>query len=206
MRPSFRFLAILACALPLACSDTSTTPTAAAPPVPRFEANPASNGTMIYRYGWDAWWFWPDVDKQLVAVHGSFDPVQGFCYNNWFGNGTSWQDVVSGKYGEGEWLVHMLVRAPEAYIYVYSGTLSTINFCQPLAGGTGHFVSTDSDVNADQSDRLRANAWGVRAEGKLVGQDGQLYHYNAHFLHTWRPADPSTSHEQVLINLQPIGR
>ena len=46
MRRSFRFLAILACATPLACSDTTNAPTAPAP-VPSFSA--ADNGAVITR-------------------------------------------------------------------------------------------------------------------------------------------------------------
>src|SRR5512135_2182318 len=65
MRRSFRFLAVLACALPLACSDPSTTPTAPAP-VPRVSANPASNGSVIVRFNdWTGWWWVGWYDAKL---------------------------------------------------------------------------------------------------------------------------------------------
>ncbi len=211
MRRSFRFLAVLACALPLACSDTSTAPTATAPPpAPRLSANPESNGSMIYRYeGW-AWWYWQDNEQQLVAVHSSFDAPKLWCENTWVAYPVSLQDVVSGKYGEGEWLVHTLIKAPETYIYVFSGTLpwSNFDYCHPIASGVGHFVYTDNDVLAEdaESDRPQANAWGVQAVGELTGPGGQRYHYNGHLRATWRPGDSSVIHQQVLLNLQPIGQ
>ncbi len=210
MRRSFRFLALLACALPLACSDTSRTPTATAPPpVPRLSANPESNGSMIYRSepGF-AWWFWQDTEQQLVAVHSNYNAPMLWCEGTWDAYPVSMQDVVSGRYGAGEWLVHRFLKAPETYIFVFSGTLpwSNFDYCHPIASGVGRFVTTNNDVLAEQSDRPQANAWGVQAEGELTGAGGQRYHYNGHLRATWRPGDSSVIHQQVLLNLQPIGQ
>ncbi len=164
---------------------------------------------MIYRSeAGFAWWFWQDTEQQLVAVHSNYNAPMLWCENTWLAYPVSMQDVVSGKYGAGEWLVHRFLKAPETYIFVFSGTLpwSNFDYCHPIASGVGHFVYTDNDVLAEQSDRLQANAWGVQVEGQLTGEGGQRYHYNGHLRATWRPGEFSTIHEQVLLNLQPIGQ
>lgn len=205
MRRSFRFLAILACALPLACSDTSTAPTATAPPpVPRLDANPASNGSLVFQGEWGWWWWaWTDTEKNLTVLHANFELPEAFCGGNPLWTPPSVQSVVSGKYSEEEQLVHFLLRAPEAFIYVFAGT--GIPSCEavPIASGVGHLVTTDSDLFAgDQAGRPQMDAFGVMAEGRLTGPDGR-YHYSGHLRGQYHDG---VEEKMVQINLQPLGR
>ncbi len=206
MRRSFRFLAVLACAMPLACADTNTTPTGTAPPEPRLSANLGESRVVVSRGTTGLMLGWDDPTNGLTVFHTAFDLHGWFCTfdpgpQNWL----SYKALVSGQYPYETTLVHYLAKQPEIYINVYAtgGT----DFCTEIATGTGKFVQTNNDMLADVGGRPQTQASGMMVEGRLVGADGQLYHYNGHFRATWRPADLDGSyHEQVMINLQPIAQ
>lgn len=205
MQRSFRFLAILACALPLACADSSNAPTAPGP-VPRFSETPGASRVVVVRGTTGLMLGWDDPTNGLLAFHTAFDVQGWYCTGDpgpqaWL----SYQALVSGQYPYETTLVHRLVTQPEIYINVYAADFE--GFCDVIASGTGKIVGTNNDVLAEDGGRPQAQAAGYMAEGILTGADGQLYHYNGHFRATWRPADPDgTYHEQVMINLQPIGQ
>ncbi len=225
MRRSFGFLAVLAGVLVLACSDPNNPPTATAPPpVPSFSANPASNGSVVYRSNEGWWvWYWEDEDRQLFAFHSNIEFVPAVCGAIPLWNAMSFHEVVSGKYPAGEELIHELKKAPEVFIYVFSGGMPTDCGALPIATGTGHLVSTASDLlrcpwtaarrgDAGPSacrtamDRPQAVTWGAMAEGQLMGRDGQLYHYNGESRATLTGGPSGNYAEHTRIYLRPLGQ
>ncbi len=224
MRRSFRFSALLAGILMLACSDPNHTPTATLPPrVPGFSANPASWGTLVFRTNDDVYfWWWTDVDRRLIAIQGNFDWVKIFCQGTWISDEMSVQTVVSRRYPPDSVLAHFLAKIPEAYISIVSGVPEEMpNVCEPIASGMGRVVSTSSDVArcppgwgssarrggagpsaCAEEERPQAIVWGSMAEGQLVGRDGQAYHYNGEFRATYTGGPSGNYVEHARINLQ----
>ncbi len=90
--------------------------------MPRLSANPASNGALTFRGEWGWWyWHWTDINNNLVACHANFQVPEAFCGGTPLWTPPFVQSVVSGKYPVEEELVLFLQKAPEAFIYVYSG-------------------------------------------------------------------------------------
>ncbi len=198
MRRSFRFLAILACAMPLACADTSKTPTATAP-APSLSANPASNGAILVRYDdtGNYWVGWYDSGKNLLAVHTTFD-LAAFCAGE---NGTltsiSWQVVVSGKFAA---LYQVVGKVPEAFIFIYEGGWETWSGCKPpIMSGTGRLMHIDNDWTGMAA---RANAYGMMATGQVTDADGQLYQYSGHVRGV--TSQEGSNREEISVNVKPV--
>ncbi len=205
MRRSFRFLAVLACALPLACSDTSTTPTATVPPpVPSLSANPASNGSVIiYFDDWVGWWYvaWYDPGLDVIGAITSYNMVAGCAGGDPAVLPSDWKVVQSGKF---ENLYHGIAKMPEMYVFIYDGGWDTWGICMPpIMRGTGTARLTDSDrsptgVPAGNG----ARAWGVMANGQVTDGNGQAYRYSGHVRGVTNP--DGTYKEELSINLFPI--
>ncbi len=201
MSRSMRFLAILACALPLACSDTSTAPTATAPPpVPRLDANPASNGSLIFRFDdWPGWWYvaWYDADLDVIGALAPADIVAVCAGQEPPIVPSDWKVVQSGTVQD---LYHIVAKMPETYIFIYDGGWDTWNFCKPpIMRGMGTAVLTDNDqISVGNGGR----AWGIMASGQVVDGDGQTYRYSGHVRGVGRP--DGTYREELAIYLRPL--
>ncbi len=111
MLRSFRFLAVLACALPLACSDTSNAPTATAPG-PRLSENGAivTGGQTVFPFDYVAYGACVDEPlhvygsmlntyKVVMAPSGAFLYTEVLLEPRWnvvgVTSGTVWQLVSS---------------------------------------------------------------------------------------------------------------
>ncbi len=202
MRRSVRFLAILACALPLACSDTSRTPTATSPPpAPRLAANPASNGSIIVRFDdWVGWWYvaWYDPGLDMIGAVTSYDMVSGCGGGDPAVLPSDWKVVQSGKFED---LYHRVGQLSEVYIFIYDGDWSTWGICKPpIMRGIGTARTTDNDVTGTGGNG--ANAWGVMASGQVTDGNGQAYRYSGHVRGVTNP--DGTYKEELSINLFPI--
>jgi len=199
MQRSFRFLAVLACALPLACADSSTTPTVTAPAsVPIFSANPASNGAVVARYSaeGDYWTGWYDPSRDQIAVVTTFNFAAVCAGENPAATSIDWKVVTSGNV---ESLYHVVGKVPEAFIYVYEGYWTTWSWCKPpIMSGTGTAMTTDSDYAGGGNG---VDAWGIMASGQVTDEEGQAYGFNGHFRVVF---SPNGNHEQGFINLQPM--
>ncbi len=205
MRRSVRFLTILACALPLACSDIGNTPTATAPPpVPSLSANPASNGSVILRFNdWTGWWWigWYDPGLDKIAVLSGFDFVTTCAGQDPAFTPSDWKVVQSGRVDD---LYHTIAKLPEPYVFIYDGDWMAWNFCKPpIMRGMGTAMLTDNDRSVSgQRVANGANAWGVMASGQVTDGSGQVYRFSGHIRGTVRP-DGST-HEEGALNLNPL--
>lgn len=228
MRCSLRCLALLAFALPLACSDRSGTPTPTAPPGPRSSAHdiaPAadacgdaaaaatlggteSHGAMLVRYDLAMPLFMlQDQDNGLWVVYSSGDPPMFPC-----GGTPTLMMSVREVFRRGDdretAMYHYVAKAPELFAKVWRWPF---NFCStpPIAAGTVHAVGTDNDANAGLSERHNVASYGLTAEGTLLGQDGRPYHFTG----VWRARYQRTAHdptecfrEFISNKLEPLGR
>ena len=80
---------------------------------------------------------------------------------------------------------------------------SFINTVPSTAEGTVNLKYNDNDFNGLE----HHNTFGYRANGKLQGQDGQLYHLTLTTRVTWDGVDPSTlKYTELNIVLKPIGK
>ncbi len=200
MRRSFRFLTVLACALPLACSDTSTTPTATAPPVPRLSANPESNGSVKWQF--DDWLgfssvIWHDEALDVIAFVGTFDVVSGCAGQGPAFTASDWKGVLSGKFQD--WY-HTFATMPEAYIFIYDGGWDTWGICKPpIMRGTGGARITDNDQAGVAPG---ARAWGIMANGQVTDGDGQAYDFTGHVRGVYHP--DGSYREDLFMDLTPL--
>ncbi len=197
MSRGFRFLTILACALPLACSDTSTTPTATAPPpVPRLSANPASNGSAILRFDeWTGYWtiFWYDPGLDVIAGLASFDIVQGWCDGGDPAfTPSDWKVVAKGNL---EGMFNIVARLPETYIFIWDGGWESWRICHPNMRGMGAAAWTQTSDNG-------ASTVGVTASGQVSDGNGQTYRFGGHVRSQTRP--DGTTHEELAVFLRPL--
>ncbi len=203
MLRSFRFLAILACALPLACADTSNTPTATAP-APRFIANPASNGSVILKFNdWTGWFWvgWYDPGLDVIGAVAGFDFVAACAGQDPAVLPSDWKVVQSNKVYD---LYHSIATMPEVYIFIYDGDWAEWSFCKPpIMRGTGTARLTDND-RSTTGERVAngANAWGLMTSGQVTDGNGQAYRYSGHVRGV---ANPNGGYkEELLINLKPL--
>ncbi len=199
MRRSFRFLAVLACALPLACSDTSTAPTAP-PPTPRLAANPASNGSVIIRYDdWLGWWSagWYDPGLNVIGFLSSFDVVPACAGQDPALLASDWKVVQSSKF---ENLYHRIGDMSEVYVFIYEGDWRTWGICNPIMRGMATAMTTDNDVTGIGGNG--ANAWGVMANGQVTDGNGQAYRYKGHVRGVTLPN--GTYREELSMSLNPL--
>ncbi len=205
MRRSFRFLAVLACALPLACSDMSTTPTATAPPpVPSLSANPASNGSVILHFNdWTGWFWvgWYDPGLDVIAALAGFDFVATCAGQDPAFTASDWKVVQSGRVYD---LYHTIAKLPEPYIFIYDGGWDTWNFCQPpIMRGMGTAMLTDNDRSTTGVPAGKgANAWGLMASGQVTDGNGQAYRFSGHVRGVNTP--DGGYREELSMNLQPL--
>jgi hypothetical protein len=90
---------------------------------------------------------------------------------------------------------------------VWSSATWPINPCAnvPLAEGTAHFIRTDNDFFASTQDNNNSNAWGIKANGRLVGADGQVYQLNFVVRVVWDGLDPASRKTVLKIQLTPTG-
>ncbi len=183
MLRSLRFLAILACAMPLACADTSNTPTATTPPpVPSFSANPSSNGAILTRYDW-GFTAMLDTDPRngLAAMYSS---AEAAC----LGTPTHLISVLQViRRPEDQFMMLGLLKAPDLFIKVWQEPFDPC-VTPPLAAGTGHVAASSSDVFM-----LGPNAAVVRltAEATLYGPEGQPYHFTGVMLYKYQANAPN---------------
>ncbi len=203
MRRSFHFLAMLACAMPLACSDSSNTPTAPAP-LPSFSANPASNGSIVAHWdGWAGWMSvgWYDAGPDMIALLATGDVPSMCADRDPAFVASDWKFVASGRH---EQLYHSIATFPEMYIFIYDGGLSTWDICQPpIMTGMGTARLTDSDRTVDGSRATNgAHAFGLMASGQVSDGHGQTYRFSGHVRSVENP--DGTERQETLINLQPL--
>ena len=202
MRRSFCFLAVLASALPLACSDSSNAPTAPAP-VPSFSANPASNGSVAVH--WDDWagWMsvgWYDPGLDVVAALATGD-IPSMCADlDPAFLSSDWKFVASGRF---EQLYHSIATFPEIYVFIYDGGWNTWNLCTPpVMRGLATARLTDSDRNPfGERAGNGARAWGIMASGQVSDGNGQAYRFSGHLRGVSNP--DGTYREETSLNLQP---
>jgi hypothetical protein len=233
MRRSLRFLALLALALPAACSDPTGAPASSAA-VPRSVVSPAAtacadalaapaaaassivglgatsggSGATLIRYNMDLpVMMLQDNDNGLWVWYSSGDPSVWPC------GGTptlsmSVLDVMRRGDDPATAMIHTLTKAPAIFIKLWR---LPFNACTtpPLAAGTGHLVFTQNDRNVYASSRENVDVHGLTAEGTLFDAGGQPYHFTG----VWRarfdanPHDPADCFREIISNkLQPIGR
>ncbi len=203
MRRSLRFLAVLACALPLACSDTSTAPTAP-PPVPSLSANPASNGSVVVRWNdWAGWMWvgWYDPGLDVIGVFASGD-IPALCAGQAGAFLPSdWKYVASGRFED---LYHSIATFPEMYLFIYDGGWTTFDLCTaPIMRGMGTARLTDNDRNPyGVRAGNGANAWGFMASGQVTDANGQAYRFSGHVRGVNGP--DGSYREETTMNLQPL--
>ena len=198
MRRSFRFLAILACAMPLACADSSA-PTAPVP-APSFSANPESNGSLLIRYTTTGLWWsgWYDPSRDQIAIVTNRDaPPLCFSQTPTTSNDVDWKVVSSGNIAD---LYHVVAKVPEVFVYIFDGGWDTwwpIR-CAPIMSGTGTAMLTDNDYATAGNG---VEAFGYMASGQVTDGEGQAYRFSGHFRVLF---SPNGNHEQGFINLQPL--
>jgi hypothetical protein len=148
-----------------------------------------------------------DPDAGLVLVLGVND-LAALC------NGQGgWLDVVEFKRiflpDADPTLKRMLLQMKDedmgAIVWASSGFVSPC-LSEPIAVGTVHFVRTDNDFYANSQDNNNSNAYGITANGTLVGPDGQVYKLNFVFRGVWDGEDNASRKEVLKIQLTPTGR
>lgn len=196
MRSSFRFLAILACAMPLACADSSA-PTAP-PPSPSFSANPESNGSVVqYNTTTGLWWSgWYDPGRDQIAIISNMD-APPFCQTPTTATEVNWKVVTSGNIAN---LYHVVAKVPEVFVYIFEGGWDTWwpIHCAPIMSGTGTARLTDSDYATAGNG---VEAFGYTASGQVTDGEGQAYRFSGHQRVVF---SPNGNHEKGFINLQPV--
>jgi hypothetical protein len=75
----------------------------------------------------------------------------------------------------------------------------------PAATGTANFIVTDNDFYAPSQDNKNSNAWGRKADGRLIAPDGQVYQLNFVYRIMWDGADGTRRNEVFKIQLTPTG-
>ncbi len=164
MRRSFRFLAVLACALPLACSDTSAPTAPVSPPAAR--AAGADNGAIITR-GETEFFF----DYATPAA----------CVGEWlhvFGSMLNTYKLVQAPSGASAY-TEVLLEPRWNVVGVTSGTVWHLVRSQvhvhnfPFAGAP-YLVNENDWYRNDALDRMRVQ-WRIRliwnANGQLVSDE-----------------------------------
>ncbi len=196
MQRSLRFLAVLACAMPLACADTSA-PTAPAPG-PSFSANPASNGSVIGQVaGADDWWTgWYDPTTDQIAIVTVQD-APPYCQAPTTTNEFNYQVLAHGNIPA---FYHVMATMPEVFVYVFDGGWDTWwpVHCAPIMSGTGRIKLTDSDWAQGGPG---VDAFGYMASGQVTDGEGQAYRFSGHQRVVF---SPNGNHGQEFINLQPV--
>ncbi|MCL5030388.1 MAG: hypothetical protein M1480_15360 [Bacteroidetes bacterium] len=80
------------------------------------------------------------------------------------------------------------------------------NFGPAMATGTVNFIYTDNDVYAWAQDNKNSNAFGYKANGTLMSQDGQVYKLNFVYRGVWDGVDLATYKETFKIQLTVTGK
>lgn len=194
----------------LGCSDNSA-PVVASTSVSDNHATPlmksSGSGATILRGETGLALEFYDPDAGLVLVLGVND-LAAFCS----GQG-GWLDVVDFKRiflpDTDPTLKRMVLQMKDedmgAIVWAASGFVSPC-VSEPIAVGTVRFVRTDNDFYASSQDNNNSNAYGISANGTLVGQDGQVYMLNFVFRGVWDGEDNASRKVVLKIQLTPTGK
>ncbi len=113
------------------------------------------------------------------------------------------QIYLPGEDPDRRMILHM--TGDDVGAIVWSGPVSPCANA-PLAVGTAHVERTDNDFYATLQDNNNSNAYGFKANGTLVGPDGQVYKLNFVFRGVWDGEDPASRKEVLKIQLTPTGK
>jgi hypothetical protein len=75
----------------------------------------------------------------------------------------------------------------------------------PAAVGTANLIVTDNDFYAPDQDNKNSNAWGRKANGRLIAPDGQVYQLNFVYRISWDGVDGARRNVVFKIQLTPAG-
>ena len=146
-----------------------------------------------------------DADAGLALVLGMND-LATFCAGGMATDMMSFQEVIlPGDPGLRRWVRQM--KGDNVGAIVWSPPSWPFPICayDPLAVGTANVVRTDNDVFAGSQDNNNSNAYGFKANGTLVGTDGQVYRLNFVFRAVWDGEDRESQKEVLKIQLTPTG-
>ncbi len=191
----------------LSCSDKTTQPVESSNLT--FQKVGNGEGAGILRYELENAYGFIDYDEHLILVLGLND-VQNFC------NGTGGMDVFKFK----ELLLPnvdpelrrlmMQIKAGDITALIYQADEWPEYFCdfalnnEPIAVGSANFMYTDNDFNAWWQEHPNRNPFGYKANGSLIGPNGQEYNFNFFDRVIW-DWDGSKFTENVRIHLVPKG-
>jgi hypothetical protein len=185
----------------LACGQE---PAAVAPNGPEFNwmNNPDNGNVRISRYGTDWAISWTDLETGLRATHTTF-PI-GFgnppqpeldCGPQEALDPVAEQDV--GLADANDFLLSWFRSNSKGQLWIIVRDMNQTGDCYGVAlvaEGIGSFHYTDNDIFGwypeDGSIRTNNNAWGVMAQGKLTGVNGETIQYSGHYRITWDPQTP----------------
>lgn len=165
----------------IGCSDTLTPPDQSSQSFLQKEGN--GEGAGILRYEAENYYIFLDFEAQLLLFIGVNDVLET-C------NGTGGFDIMKFK----ELLLPnadpelrrliMQINCGDAAAIVWQASDWPANLCdfalstEPLAIGTVNFRYTDNDFNAWWQEHPNSNPFGYKANGSLVGLNGEEYNLN----------------------------
>jgi hypothetical protein len=215
---SFCFLLAFVGLMLIGCSDKSISPVETTgvndnSVVLQKETGP---GAWIFRYESNlAFWF-TDEEAGLVLTLGLNDPWT-FC-SDFEGESFSFKDIYLPNSDPDlrRILEQMKGKDITAKIWqVDPWPLVYNSFCtffgpitpfEPMAVGIANFSYKDNDVLAWDQDNNNSNAFGYKANGTLVGQDGKVYKLNLIYNVIWDGDDFSKYKEVYKLQLTPTGK
>jgi hypothetical protein len=108
------------------------------------------------------------------------------------------KDLVARVYYVDPW--------PSGYWETFCQFWRQVEPMEPFAIGTANFLYVDNDLLAWAQDNKNHNAFDYKANGKLIGQDGQKYILNVILKGVWDGVDLATYKEVFKIQLTPTGK
>lgn len=192
----------------IACAEQPTSPADLADasevtvdPLSNFNNNPDGGSIHIFRF-------------QSHVVFAIFDPnsslAAAITTANECGGGVlepaDIQDVDQDPDAFPFTRTRELIQADPVNIHIIDESLpgDCFGFAQ-VAQGTGKAMLTDNDVNTFLIPNNNANAFGIKANGKLADAAGQSWHFSGHARFVWDGEDFSTLKVNEKFNLEPTG-
>lgn len=192
----------------VACTEQPTSPTGLAEssavaldPKSNFNNSPDGGSIHIFRYQQHIVFALFDPNSTLAAAITTADECGGGVLEP-----ADVQDIVEDPDAFPLTRVHELIEADPVNIHILDFTLpgNCFGFAQ-VAAGTGKAMLTDNDAFAFLYPSNNANAFGIKANGKLVDDAGQRWTFSGHARFVWDGEDLSTLKVNEKFNLKPTG-